>query len=147
MILKVSSPQNMDLPVSQGEVRVKVLAENDSPVLIVEGGIVSDGSTSPSISISTSTSTSFSSSYPSSPLLKRKIFYERLTEDMLSIKIVSTPIMYTTENVPLFINNTSIRDIDCSDSTFLRLVLTPINGNVSIHLPKNDPLKDRKSVV
>ena len=130
IIIKVSSAENITLPVSQGEVRVKVLAENDSPVLMLENGILSDGSASASSSSSTSTSSS----------------YEILTEDMLSLKTVSTSTMYTTENVPLFINNTSVRDVDCTNSTFLRIVLTPTNGNISIHFPENDPLNPFKSL-
>ena len=141
VIIKVSSAENITLPVSQGEVRVKVLAENDSPVLMLENGILSDGSASSS----SSTSTSFSS-YPSSSFPNEKASYEILTEDMLSLRTVSTSTMYTTENVPLFINNTSVRDVDCTNSTFLRIVLTPTNGNISIHFPENDPLNPFKSL-
>ena len=111
-------------------------AENDQESL---------SSASTSTSTSSSTSTSFSS-YPSSSFPNKKASYEILTEDMLSLKTVSTSTMYTTENVPLFINNTSVRDVDCTNSTFLRIVLTPTNGNISIHFPENDPLNPFKSL-
>ena len=126
--LTASTPHNTELLVSKVEVRVKVTPVNDAPVLYVQYGIYSDGSTvSSSSSPSYSSSSSYFYSYSSDSMsatatagsgsgsgsssgsgsdsgttsVTTTDHTRVLTEDMLSPMILSTLILYTKENIPL----------------------------------------------
>ena len=153
LITLIASTPHTELLVSKVEVRVKVTPVNDAPVLYVQYGIYSDGSTVSSSSSPSSssyfysyssdsmsaTATAGSGSGSGSTSVTTTDQTRVLTEDMLSPMILSTLILYTKENIPLLINGTTVRDIDCTNSTFLKITLTAINGNISISLPQNDP--------